>query len=155
MNKLSQQELMRQGIAWLRLHYTEVLELYLRELSAIPSSYIRLMSNEKRHRLAVRNLDSLILRLEGGTLPLDEFKNIFLQNLQQGARLPDLAITTDRLLYVVTTRAERDLAGYPDVYEALLKKAAYVNQLFKTSMSAALIEFEGQKAAFSSWHSTL
>lgn len=135
------QELVRQGLEWVKSQREQLTQFFYSELSktfpAIPE--------EQRREIANMQTQALIQRLEGVNFNTGKLKNLFLDYLATGVSLQHLIAVAEFLQGRFAVKVQQELANKPQVCEALINKAGYVTQLLKATMAAALITYEGQK----------
>lgn len=137
------QELIRQGLVWVKSQSEELTEFFNSELSkAFPT-----IPPEQRREIAHMQTQALIHRMEGINFNTGQLKNLFFDYLSAGVPLQRLISVAEFLQERFAFKVRQELAAKPQVCEALINKAGYVTQLLKATMASALISYEGQKQA--------
>jgi hypothetical protein len=135
------QELIRQGLEWVKSQHEILIQYYETELAkTFPS-----ISASQRHEVAVLQTEGMIRRLEGQNFDTGELKNIFIDYLAAGVSLERLTAVAEFLQERFCSKVKKDLANKPHVAETLINRANYVSKLLKATMAAAVISYEGQK----------
>lgn len=152
--KLSDAQLTRQGIDWLKAHREEFLFLTIKGINELRWRRRLQMADEQIATVANRNVSDIIERLEGKKLNSQELRDIFLSVLKNRGELESTILGLSQLNLTWSVKIRRDLAQQPEVAEVLIVKISYVISLLKSEVAAAIIEYEGQKATNSKSHFT-
>lgn|GEM_PF-2073083 len=142
---ISQQEMLKQGVVWLKSR----LDVLVRNMVAGMDSQEDLTFNKLpgliRKLVAKDMLQDLIKRLENNTFEAEEVRKKMTNGLKKGANMQSLVTCINIMVEVISTEARRGLAGQPEVRDIVLNKTEYFATLLKSSVATAAIELERAK----------
>jgi hypothetical protein len=144
---MSKAEQLRQAIEWVKAkaEQDQLAESWQQRLLQGPFEVYRQMGEKRLGKFVALHLRGLLERLEHqSSFEVEQIKQTYLTYLEKGLSMQELVGGVEIMHQALIKLAREELAAQPQVREVLLNRVSYIVNLLKTTIAAALIDFQSR-----------